>query len=1073
MRNFNQIIQELAAQYKAHFNDYKSKQCHHIASIELFFYSLSSLGILDKDISHAWTLLCGYHECYGRQMSRLTKEQQDVLGKLRGYMQYSMGSNTFRRTIRLYLEYPKRMRLYEIEDQGNTMVLKENIPAVFTMRKELIKKTLEEKVVFQNNDQDFIQKQIGYFTNDKMLEKVKFPSYAIDRAHPIKRSILDRKQSTDEIRLSKEEMIQTAIYMDTIMPNRNYEERARKIFFEINLNNKELSEKTFFTLQEITNIVGRVGAGKSTLVEIFVTYLARQGLKAGIVVDSVYSILQYISMFEKLGIKAVPIWGYRNRQDHIEKGLAHLNEKNFDDINQCNYTQWLSEICILDGLREASDLFNPLKIGKEPCLKIIEDLEENKVKQCPYYDVCPSHKADNELSEAMVYITTPAAFIKTKVSTVNWKENVRVSEFLYYMSDVIIFDEADRVQIQFDQCFAESLPLFDDTGKSYLDDLAPKVESWHCKNRIEHAKNKRLQNWYIDFRNTQRFCDLIISAIKENKWLVEKLEGKYYTAYSLTDMLEKQMKEEKNTAEKLLELREYVAGNLKKEESSLFYLYNVILAGQVNPEDINVEIQKWWYRVIDEKCDDNTIDLIKYIILTSGFEKGLKKIVNGLDEIDELKELEVESIGTFYRAIKDYLPFIPTSPMGNIFGFRITVDERKELKSFIVFKATGIGRWLLTNYHRLYFGLDKRIGPKVILLSGTSWAPDSYSYHIDLPVNVLLKGTEDDFNAVAKSEFILEPIVCDGKYISVSGTNGQMRISNLQKMISGLFRRGSGLRNKKSKIEQELGRLESDRQRILLLTGSYDEARMIKEYLNSLLKREGAIKSEEVMVLIRDQEEMEGDEDEAISRGQVAAFGVSKAKILIAPLLALERGHNILNEANRAAIGAVYFLIRPMPVPNDMNIILHMLSSSLISRLNVILPMEITEYMEWVKGQRDYSMMRMQQLLINSQYLGYKQLSDEERKALCMTQFVVMCQVIGRLVRGGCKARVHFCDAKFAPNSVKNEKDTAQTSLIVGIIKALEPYMEENIDSIEGTIARQLYYPFYKGLKACEGLKYE
>ena len=34
-----------------------------------------------------------------------------------------------------------------------------------------------------------------------------------------------------------------------------------------------------------------------------------------------------------------------------------------------------------------------------------------------------------------------------------------------------------------------------------------------------------------------------------------------------------------------------------------------------------------------------------------------------------------------------------------------------------------------------------------------------------------------------------------------------------------------------------------------------------------------------------------------------------------------------------------------------------------------------------------------------------------------MTLFVTMCQVIGRLIRGGCKARVHFCDAKFAPNT--------------------------------------------------------
>lgn len=113
----------------------------------------------------------------------------------------------------------------------------------------------------------------------------------------------------------------------------------------------------------------------------------------------------------------------------------------------------------------------------------------------------------------------------------------------------------------------------------------------------------------------------------------------------------------------------------------------------------------------------------------------------------------------------------------------------------------------------------------------------------------------------------------------------------------------------------------------------------------------------------------------------------------------------------------------------------------------------------------------MQELLIKSERLGYKQLNPNEREALCMTLFVTMCQVIGRLIRGGCKARVHFCDAKFAPNTVKNEYDTEKTSILVGIIKTLDKLMESE-DAVEKELAYKLYYPFYKGLKECGGLKY-
>ena len=69
--------------------------------------------------------------------------------------------------------------------------------------------------------------------------------------------------------------------------------------------------------------------------------------------------------------------------------------------------------------------------------------------------------------------------------------------------------------------------------------------------------------------------------------------------------------------------------------------------------------------------------------------------------------------------------------------------------------------------------------------------------------------------------------------------------------------------------------------------------------------------------------------DEDITRGDVAEFGISDKKILIAPMLSLERGYNILNKNSKAAIGSVYFLVRPMPVPNDISIIINKINSKI------------------------------------------------------------------------------------------------------------------------------------------------
>lgn len=100
--------------------------------------------------------------------------------------------------------------------------------------------------------------------------------------------------------------------------------------------------------------------------------------------------------------------------------------------------------------------------------------------------------------------------------------------------------------------------------------------------------------------------------------------------------------------------------------------------------------------------------------------------------------------------------------------------------------------------------------------------------------------------------------------------------------------------------------------------------------------------------------------------------------------------------------------------------------------------------------------------MVNLNYTAwsFQQLTKDERSVLCWTQLVSICQIIGRLVRGGVPAVVHFLDVKFAPNSAIGEQDSETTSLLVAIIKVLEPYIES-----EDILARSLYGPFLNALQ--------
>ncbi len=74
-------------------------------------------------------------------------------------------------------------------------------------------------------------------------------------------------------------------------------------------------------------------------------------------------------------------------------------------------------------------------------------------------------------------------------------------------------------------------------------------------------------------------------------------------------------------------------------------------------------------------------------------------------------------------------------------------------------------------------------------------------------------------------------------------------------------------------------------------------------------------------------------------------------------------------------------------------------------------------------------------------------LPDEDRDAVHWDIIVSLWQAIGRLIRGKANAQVFWCDAKFAPNSAKNEDgkdDTAASSILVGMVNLLRPYFENN-----------------------------
>lgn len=195
-----------------------------------------------------------------------------------------------------------------------------------------------------------------------------------------------------------------------------------------------------------------------------------------------------------------------------------------------------------------------------------------------------------------------------------------------------------------------------------------------------------------------------------------------------------------------------------------------------------------------------------------------------------------------------------------------------------------------------------------------------------------------------------------------------------------------------------------------------------------------------------------------ILRSEIADFSDHSADIMVAPAQAIERGYNIVDKDGHSAFGSVFFLVRPMEVPDEI--------SSKCTKLNgylerhCVLSGKKNAFDRAAKlrseATRQWSLMERQ---------GKMQLSSLDpvmKLDVTASLFVLILQIFGRLCRITDESkpapRVYFADGAFR----RSEKNTAGYDLLNELID----YLDSMIDNKEtGKIAETLYQPFYEAFK--------
>lgn len=891
----------------------------------------------------------------------------------------------------------------------NQYLLKEDLNEQLKYKEELYYRLLNLEIKYKekNSRYAFLDSKKYRISIDELPVEIELLLEPL----PVKIN-LPKVNRDKKVKINIEDIIENARILDDNLStngNKYRENIIRNNNLKI-IKNGKLEDTKTVELKELTNIIGQVGAGKSTFADSLTNYLASLDKKVMVILPSVNKVFEKCREYEALGKKVVPIIGSSMWQSHTDKsidGKDYLKEYE---------SRVLTSACILGGLIKEPGI--SIRYGEEPCNKIYKLNKNGKILNkstryvCPYYYKCPRTKIYKDVFDANVIVTTSAGLSSMDIGM----SGISVFQFALDCVDLLIVDEAESELNKLDRIFAPiiSYDEYITSNGSLLGE--------HYSHQLEYRSSQKENIKYIDYYyQSEKAFTQIYNSIKSNTqgFSISQLKNPF-SARSLINS-----KKVKNLLPKEVfqYLNKFVGKNIDKW--SLKTIFEIS-----NTKELNryFKIQN----IIEEQLKQEEINIVVFIIAVLYFEHNYREMSNLVEGNDKLP-LSTKAI--LSQRFEFQQRYIPVDPRGNIFKLQYKEDSNRN--DLFIVKQFALGRSMYLKFP--YLKLDSNgnpIGPKVLFLSGSSFAPGSFSNHINENVDYILEAEPYKTKFISNSYF--EFYDCG---VNVSGSIEFERNENLRKLVT----------NCKELILDKL----NENKQILMIVNSYEDAKVVYKKLGFLLK-DTAFR-EDISYLIPDSSN--DDAESGIKYSDVSNFDKTNYKIFIAAAILIERGHNIVDAYGNSSFDVLMYLTRPMSKPDDYTNHVCKVNGYIMSKysnvdnnidLNLFSQMMGDAYTMYWDLQRRYT-----------------KLSDLPfiyQNDIMVTLFTMILQIFGRLCRIGKEdsmkdesPEVYFLDGAFKSSS-ENGFD---------FLNRLVDYLEELIHTKgdTGEISKALYLPFYRSLK--------
>ena len=858
----------------------------------------------------------------------------------------------------------------------------------------------------------------SFESGDSETVRVKLNCAGVDTAS----SMPVEKNCRPPITISIKELLSTAEKMAEICPGDPcFTILKTNILKEVN--GSTVQPCSELTIREVVNMVGMVGAGKSTLIKVLSFWFHQHGLRMAVVVDTVAETLSLQKYLSSLGVAASPLIGRSERMKYINQVSQP------DEIClSASYSQYLTPACLIDGMDEQHDA--AIVFGKEPCYSLKKG---NQHYLCPYFEQCLGTKMLRDCYTASVVVTTVAGFAASRVGTAR----ETFLELAMRDFDLVVFDESDRVQKTLDHFFMPETSF-----NNYIRECAEDCSAYMKLSSKHREENLAAQRYDEMQRQSVTVLSCIVKSLHHELGAWRKITyGDPFSALTLLDDLY-QTETEFKIPHAVYQAIYNLIDMQDEERIRQSTLWAVLDSSCKSTDEFFFDrMYQLWLTELGEtfprpeknkarKIQDARIKLILRLIYFDHFIRGLS---DAYEASHETSYGQNELFGFLQTRFRQQQHFLPSALCGNLFGLKKTDEE-----DIILFRQFAFGRSLMKDLP--YLRTDQHgnpAGPHVILLSGSSWAEGSYEYHVNRPVNYILEADAEKRVFLEKTRFFES-----GFLERISGAGDDQRVAQLraatQKAVDLII----------SEYKRKAGK-------ILLVVNSYAQALEVQQTLETALRKANC--SARTCRMIADAINAPSGED-TVRRGEVSRFAQLNADILIAPAMAIERGHNIVDEYGHSALSAVFFMVRPMAVPDD----IQQKGSKLNGLVESHCKREPQESLFAYNARIRQFAARQWNKMSKTKAFGIAELSEDERKDVVATLFVLILQIFGRLARVTDVSRpaphVYFIDGAFRRRPEKAED--------FDCLSELGQYLEELMTQKgSAEIAKTLYAPFYQAYR--------